>query len=67
MAQSLQSDLEIQKTALSSLIQRIDVTQIGTVGVEFYLMISVIPRTQVRMIESKRHIRDQLNGDKNCA
>ena len=47
MAQSLRSDLEIQKTALSSLIQRIDVTQIGTVGVEFYLMISVIPRAQV--------------------
>ena len=35
--QSLRIDLQIQKTALSSLIQRIDVTQDGKVGVEFYI------------------------------
>ncbi|MBR56286.1 hypothetical protein CMK19_21255 [Candidatus Poribacteria bacterium] len=37
MEQALRSDLQIQKTALSSLIQRIDVTQDGKVGVEFYI------------------------------
>ena len=37
MEQALRSDLQIQKTALSSLIQRIDITQDGKVGVEFYI------------------------------
>ena len=37
MEQALRNDLQIQKTALSSLIQRIDVTQDGEVGVEFYI------------------------------
>ena len=37
MEQALRNDLQIQKTALSSLIQRIDVTQDGKVGVEFYI------------------------------
>ena len=37
MEQALRSDLQIQKTALSSLIQRIDVTQDGKVGIEFYI------------------------------
>ena len=36
MEQALQGDEEIQKTALSSLIHRINVTQDGQVGVEFY-------------------------------
>ena len=35
MEQALRSDLQIQKTALSSLIQRIDVTQDGKMGIEF--------------------------------
>ena len=34
---ALESDQQIQKTALSSLIHRIDVTQDGQVGVEFYI------------------------------
>ena len=34
MEQALQGDEQIQKTALSSLIHRIDVTQDGQVGVE---------------------------------
>ena len=46
MAQSLQSDLEIQKTALSSLIQRIDVTQDGKVGVEFYINTRALGNTR---------------------
>ena len=37
MEQALQGDEQIQKTALSSLIHRIDVTQDGQVGVEFYI------------------------------
>ena len=50
MEQALRSDLQIQKTALSSLIQRIDVTQDGKVGVEFYIntrALGIIPRTRV--------------------
>ena len=34
---ALESDQQIQTTALSSLIHRIDVTQDGQVGVEFYI------------------------------
>ena len=34
---ALESDQQIQKTALSSLIHRIDATQDGQVGVEFYI------------------------------
>ena len=37
MEQALQGDEQIQKTALSSLIHRIDVTQDGQVGVKFYI------------------------------
>ena len=37
MEQALRSDVQIPKTALSPLIQRIDVTQDGKVGVEFYI------------------------------
>ena len=37
MEQALRSDLQIQKTALSSLIQRIDVTQDRRIEVEFYI------------------------------
>ena len=45
MEQALRSDLQIQKTALSSLIQRIDVTQDGKVGVEFYINIRALDNT----------------------
>ena len=45
MEQALRSDLQIQKTALSSLIQRIDVTQDGKVGVEFYINTRVLGNT----------------------
>ncbi len=34
---ALQGDDQIQKTTLNSLIHRIDVTQDGQVGVEFYI------------------------------
>ena len=45
MEQALRSDLQIQKTALSSLIQRIDVTQDGKVGVEFYINTRAVDNT----------------------
>ena len=43
--QALRSDLQIQKTALSSLIHRIDVTQDGEVGVEFYINTRALDNT----------------------
>ena len=45
MEQALKSDLQIQKTALSSLIHRIDVTQDGEVGVEFYINTRALDNT----------------------
>ena len=48
MEQALRSDLQIQKTALSSLIQRIDVTQDGKVGVEFYINTRAVDNTPYR-------------------
>ena len=37
MGQAWQGEQQIQKTALSSLIRRIDVTQDGQVRIEFYI------------------------------
>ena len=37
MEQALRSDLQIQKNALNSLIQKIDITQDCQVRVEFYI------------------------------
>ena len=55
MEQALRSDLQIQKTALSSLIQRIDVTQDGKVGVEFYINTRALGNTPYG-INAKKHI-----------
>ena len=55
MEQALQGDEQIQKTALSSLIHRIDVTQDGQVGVEFYINTRALGNTPYG-INAHKHI-----------
>ena len=54
MEQALRSDLQIQKTALSSLIQRIDITQDGEVGVEFYINTRALDNTPYGICDSRQ-------------
>ena len=51
MEQAPQGDEQIQKTALSSLIHRIDVTQDGQVGVEFYINTRALGNTPYGLIK----------------
>ena len=50
MEQALQGEQQIQKTVLSSLIHRIDVTQDGQVGVEFYINTRALGNTPYGVI-----------------